>query len=83
MQNWQRQKRFWKPNKRKSNTYHTIPKSKKIRTQQADFPRVMPWGGRLDDTYLQNTCTIDNPLTILHLRSTETPPIHYRNADGQ
>jgi len=33
----------------------------------SNLPAVMAWGGKVGSTVLDNTCTIDNGLTILHL----------------
>ncbi|KAL4236677.1 hypothetical protein ACF0H5_005061 [Mactra antiquata] len=56
---------LWVRKKKKTPRY--IPKSQK----QEQFPEVAKWGGHAEGQSLSNTCTIDNGLTILHLKYSE------------
>jgi len=59
----------WKRNKY---VKKTAKKPQKIKEKKS-FPNVMRWGGKLKDLTLDNTCTVDNVLTCLHMKSLETP----------
>lgn len=54
--------------KKKTGLYHTTPNKRQV---EKVFPSVMKWGGKHNGVHLENTCTIDNALTILHLKYIE------------
>ncbi|MES9883988.1 MAG: hypothetical protein ABW185_24340 [Sedimenticola sp.] len=55
----------------------STPKSKprlKQHTKNDELPTVAKWGGKVVGQQLVNTCTVDNALTIMHLKFRESEP---------
>ena len=63
----------WSRNKHKKAKYQPArQKTDKTKDMQnVNLPTVSGWRGHSEGQVLQNTCTIDNGLTILHLKITE------------
>ncbi|XP_060573252.1 uncharacterized protein LOC132731143 [Ruditapes philippinarum] len=66
------QEESWNKKKQKKtrNLYHKTPSHKHMtskKTKMTNLPVVMAWGGKVGPTVLDNTCTIDNGLTVVHL----------------
>lgn len=65
---------IWKPKakKKKTTVKKTAKNVSKVSTgKYSELPAVAKWGGQIEGTNLVNTCTIDNALTILHLKFVE------------
>jgi len=62
----------WKRNTHMKKTGKKLEKQKQS-SKTHHFPDVMRWGGRLKDLTLDNTCTVDNVLTCLHIKMLELP----------
>ena len=61
---------------KKKRLYHLTPNKRDVLKETSTdtskcLPVVMKWGGTHNGSHLENTCTIDNALTILHMKFLE------------